>query len=279
MKSLFLVLSLFSVSAMALTETEKTRLRDVAVKVTYATNTESGGTGTIIRSDASGSTILTNRHVCGVVEEGGLVIKGEDQYKVASYKIYPFHDLCLIKIKKNLGINVNISRHLPVAPEKSFVSGFPMLLPNVITEGHFSDKLRVEILVDVRPCTPKETEQDPMMCMFAGFPVTEQYNSQLTSNLIQPGNSGSGVFNADLELAGVVFAGAGSIGWALIVPEADVLYFLATESLYETKVPKVAPKKKSKENLQAAKKKCLRTVDYPSAQVEGLCKKLKNQEI
>src|SRR4051812_8386630 len=48
------------------------RSREANVMITNRAKT-SGGTGLILKSSISESYILTNAHVCGVVEKGGLV--------------------------------------------------------------------------------------------------------------------------------------------------------------------------------------------------------------
>ncbi len=65
---------------------------------------------------------------------------------------------------------------------------------------------------------------------FGGLPVITTYQARVTSNFIQPGSSGSAVFNSDGYIAGLVFAGSGPISWAHIVPAEYVNYFVNKES-------------------------------------------------
>jgi hypothetical protein len=54
-------------------------------------------------------------------------------------------------------------------------------------------------------------------------------DARVVSNLIQPGSSGSGVFNQQGELIGVVFAGASrDFSFGFIVPQEYVLDFVKT---------------------------------------------------
>lgn len=275
MKFLFATILLFSINSFALTNAELERFRQVAVKVTNL-EANHGGTGSIIRSDRKGSIILTNRHVCGVVEEGGLIIKDKKSYKVKAFKKSPDHDLCLIKISENLGVSLQVSLSKPVAPQKSFVTGHPLLMPNIITEGHFSDEITIQILVDVRECTEEEAKQDPMTCMFVGFPILESYNAQVTSNLIQPGNSGSAVLNEYGEIAGVVFAGQGQLGFAIIVPHAYVVYFLVSEDMlpYEKPTKKTQTTSAKEQRMKTIKERCITTTTYPNTKVSSICRSL-----
>lgn len=210
--------------------------RNVAVKVVN-TEMSSGGTGTIVKSQKSGSIILTNKHVCQVVKNGGYVVHEKIRAKVLMYKEYERHDLCLIKVKNNFKINVKLADKRPNMADPSIVSGFPRLMPNTITIGHFSDQMIVNIMMGEEPCTEEEFVMNPM-CAFLGFkPIVKSFKSQHTSNLIQPGNSGSGVFNSKGRLAGVVFAGSGELGFALIVPYDYVVDFIKHQNEYKWLTP------------------------------------------
>lgn len=194
----------------------------------------SGGTGSIIRSDDSGSTILTNKHVCRLVEQGGVVERSGKIYQVAQYKKFPNHDLCLIKITANLGVNLKVSETLAPESSRSIVSGHPSLLPHIVTVGHLSEKMDIQLVAGIKPCTNKDLADSPEECFFfGGKPVMVDLEAQLVSNLIKPGNSGSAVFNADGELIGVVFAGSGrDFSYGLIVPQTFLSFFIKSANLF-----------------------------------------------
>jgi S1-C subfamily serine protease len=225
-----LILITFSFASVNQPKTNK-ELRNAAVMVVN-NEMSSGGTGSILKSDNTGSLILTNKHVCRVVENGGYIIHERLRSKVVAYKVYTKHDLCIIKIKNNLGVNLKLADKRPEMADTSVVSGFPQLKPNTITRGHFSDLLLVNVMVGEDECTEEEFLTN-MYCIFMGFkPRIETFKSQHTSNLIQPGNSGSAVFNGDGDLAGVVFAGSGDLGFALIVPYDFVVDFVKNQETY-----------------------------------------------
>jgi S1-C subfamily serine protease len=225
-------------NATSLKPTTLKELRSISVKITNAEET-SGGTGSILKSHKNASYILTNKHVCGVVENGGFVKDTENnKYKVIAYKTSFEHDLCVVTIKQNLGISLTIASQLPKPADVSIVSGHPRLLPNVITVGHFSDTQEITVMTGVRECTDKEVEEDALSCAFFGYPIVTKYNSQLVSNLIQPGNSGSAVFNSSGEIAGVIFAGSGDLGFGWIVPLLYVSHFVHNLNNQEWIYPK-----------------------------------------
>lgn len=233
-------LLIYVISSFASTDAPVTNkeLRNSAVMVVN-NQASSGGTGSVLASSEKGSLILTNKHVCEVVENGGYVVRDRLKSKVMSYRVYDKHDLCLIKVKNNLGVNLTLAASEPKMADPSSVSGFPRLYPNTITRGHFSDKLVVKVMIGEEECTEEEYLTN-MMCMFFGIkPIVKSFKAQHTSNLIQPGNSGSGVLNSKGELSGVVFAGSGDIGWALIVPHEFVVDFVKNRSKYREIKPNV----------------------------------------
>lgn len=211
---------------------EKNDVTQSSVKI-LAGSRRSGGTGVILESGKLGSSILTNSHVCGLVEKGGLVETTKGIHRVSSYQHSRYHDLCLIKVKANLGINTKVaSRHPRSYYEKAFISGHPSLLPNVVTSGHFSGNQIIQVMTGFKKCTAEDMSNPNLglMCLLlGGIPIVKEYESTLVTATIMPGSSGSGVFNSDMELSGLAFAGSGSLGYAWTVPYEDVNYFLEVE--------------------------------------------------
>lgn len=195
-----------------------------------------GGTGIVLRSSDSNSYILTNSHVCGVVESGGLVSGNEGQFMVTGYKRSLTHDLCIIRVSGNLGANAKVASRPPSAySEEASISGHPGLYPNVISRGHFSGKDVIQILVGVRACTEAESgnEDTALLCgLLGGIPIVKSFQATLVTATIMPGSSGSGVYNSDNELSGVAFAGKGDLGYAWTVPYEYMKNFLNKEQYH-----------------------------------------------
>jgi S1-C subfamily serine protease len=204
-----------------------------SVKITNMTSNH-GGTGIIVRSNSSYSLVLTNSHVCGVVEFGGLVAGRAGTFMVSSYKKSQTHDLCLIKVLGNLEGHAKLANRAPVPYyETALISGHPALFPNVKTRGHFSGRQSITVFIGFRPCAPEDLddEERKLACLIiGGIPLLKNYDSVLVTATIMPGSSGSAVYNKDGELSGVVFAGSGELGYAWTVPYEYVRYFLVTES-------------------------------------------------
>lgn len=192
----------------------------------------SGGSGTVIRSFPSESYILTNSHVCGAIENGGLVTTTTGKKaQIVNYRRATVHDLCMVKVAEDLGTPpLKIAKHAPKPYDDEIISGYPALYPNIVTRGHFAGKQRILVNIGFRDCTDQE-KADPVMgvlCAFVGkVPELKNYEAMVGSATIMPGSSGSGVFNNKGQLSGVVFAGQGEIGYGLLVPLEYVHLFLA----------------------------------------------------
>lgn len=206
----------------------------------------SGGSGVILSSSEKESLILTNKHVCEVIQGTGLVTTSGKDYKIKQFKVYKKHDLCLIKIEANLKVNTVVATQDPPLYSHAYVSGHPSLLPHVLTDGYFSDKKQIEIMTDIRPCKDEEFETNAMQCIFmGGIPVIKKFDSQLVTATIMPGSSGSGVFNEQGEISGLIFAGsAQGLSYGFIVPLSYIQDFLKNESQYKWRKPYVGSNQK-----------------------------------
>lgn len=243
----------------------------------------SGGTGSIYKSFDNATHILTNKHICRLIEPGGVVDYKGKQYLVTHYKKFEQHDLCLVRIAVNLNINLKIAETISKESSKAIVSGHPSLLPHITTAGHLSERQDIELLVGIKECTKEDIINDPMTCgFFGGMPVVETLDSQLISNLIKPGNSGSAVFNANGELIGVVFAGSGrDFSYGYIVPQIYLYYFL--ENAHRFKWVKVGTpvddKGMSDRVFNFKFQKCENTLELKNDKITDICKRINNNLI
>lgn len=192
----------------------------------------SGGSGVILSSSSTGSTVLTNQHVCKLAERGGVKLTTTQGTAIAaSYKVSNFHDLCLITTASNLGVSTSVSAHPPEANEVAVSAGHPNLYPLTVSRATFGSHVTIPVMTGTRPCTDDELNSDlAMVCIFlGGIPIVKIYDAIYTSNLIMAGSSGSPIFNEAGEIAALVFAGAGSLSYAFAVPGEYVYYFINTE--------------------------------------------------
>lgn len=241
-KTLLLSLSLFLVACVTTIKPEEVSdFRATAVMVTNAEES-SGGTGVIYRSGFKGTFVLTNRHVCQLLKEGGYVIN-DAKYPVKAYKASQVHDICYVWVDSNLGVDTVLAPKAPELYSKAYVSGHPSLYPHVLSEGYISETMKIDIVIDTRDCTKEEFAENPFQCIFEGFPIVEELEASLVSALIAPGSSGSAVFNDKGEIIGLAFASnSRSLAYALVVPWEYVNNFVDAESsLLRWSYPKVAP--------------------------------------
>lgn len=204
--------------------------RAASVMITNRAQT-SGGTGIILRSTSNETEILTNAHVCGVVEQGGVVKARTGVYQVTSYAPSENSDLCIVKVAADLGVDTVLAKNAPAFYDHALVSGHPALYPNVVTEGHVSGRNIIQVLTKIRSCTQEDFDSDRgLLCIFlGGIPVIKSYETVLVTATIMPGSSGSGVYNKNNGLIGVVFAGSSGFGYGWTVPYDQVKAFLTKE--------------------------------------------------
>lgn len=210
----------------------KSNPEDFTVKITNLARS-SGGSGSIVFSSPDSASVLTNGHVCEVVRSGGYVTSNLGEGIVVDYRISKQHDLCLIDVSSSLGEK---STHLSPTPPRKFddevVSGHPRLLPTIITKGQFSEKQIIQVTIGFRDCTQGEIEspETGLFCVVVGkLPIIKAYESIIVSSLIQPGSSGSAVYNSLGEITAVIFAGSGEIGYGMAVPHEYIAEFLYRE--------------------------------------------------
>jgi hypothetical protein len=202
------------------------------VMITNLTGT-SGGSGVVISSSDTSSLVLTNAHVCGLVEvHGGIVKNNKHSFNVLATKSSNNHDICLLKAGGDFETNTSIASRAPVQfYEKAIVSGHPALYPTTVTSGHFSGIQNIMLITGFRQCTAKDLEDYGVICVILGgkIPLIRQYPAMLVTATIMGGSSGCVVYNESGEVSGLVFAGQGSFGYALTVPYVAVKDFIDVE--------------------------------------------------
>lgn len=239
------------------------KTRDIYSTSVMITTSEQnhGGTGIILRSSSSKSEVLTNAHVCEVVKNGGLVLATTGNYPVNSVRISEVSDLCILTVLDNLHFKTKVAKYSPSLYDHVMVSGHPALMPNIVSEGHLSGEQVIQVITGLRPCTDLD---NPLVCAFlGGIPIVKSFQSRLVSATIMPGSSGSGVYNSNRQLIGVVFAGSGDFGYGWTVPFEQVTQFLNVES---NKIPESLAKQEytsehteTKNKIRKAIEKCNKT--------------------
>lgn len=193
----------------------------------------SGGSGSVIDHNATESKILTNAHVCDVVEKGGYVITDDNtRHPVLNYVKSQIHDLCVIEVAEDLETSVGLASNIPNRFDSVTISGHPHLYPTTISQGHFGSKQYIKVLMGLRDCTVEDVVNPDtgLFCMLVEkLPMTRKCEAIFITAPIMPGSSGSGVFDDSGHLAAVVFSGSSDFGYGYAVPLEYVYKFLREE--------------------------------------------------
>lgn len=209
-------------------------------------NKRSGGSGVIYKSTPTRSWVLTNKHVCNLLQEGGIVTTDQGSYPIHSFIPYPRHDLCLVQVMANLHMDTKLAEGPPALYSETIIAGHPALLPTMVTRGHFTKHMTIQLTIDTIPCDGDEEGDDVVLClMFGKKPLVQSFDSQPTTALIMPGSSGSGVFNDRGEVVGLVFAGMEGLSYGMLVPYEFISDFLYNVAKYDVIYPKKNNKHKS----------------------------------
>lgn len=228
---LFLATTVLFLSSTAFSSVEQDFAESLRIRTVKVLGERSGGTGTIIKSTPQGSYIITNRHVCELTRGGGKVVGSVGEFQVDSFKASEVHDLCVVKVNANLGINTLVAAEEPSLNTEVTVSGHPFLMPTMAMQGNISGNMTIQIMLGVEKCTKEDFESHLLACVFlGGLPIIKTLETTTTTALIAPGNSGSSVFNSDGEIVALVFAGYGrGYSQGILVPYAHVRAFLDQE--------------------------------------------------
>lgn len=221
-----LVLSLFVVSFPPPAKNPNLLLpkhpRELAAVSAWVLMRTSSGTGTILRSGPSGSDFLTNEHVCDDAPKAGAIILLDGRpYEVTAIKPSRQYDLCLMHVKENIKKDTKVSELPAKVGDEVICGGYPLGLPLVLQKGYVSRAFNIG-------------ERDKPEFVL------------LTSFIVQPGHSGSAIFNEKGEIVGVIEAlkpanPKDSIGFGLAVPQQYVKRFIEKEAprLPWVEVPRV----------------------------------------
>lgn len=193
----------------------------------------SGGSGTIVEHNSYSSKILTNGHVCEVARKGGLVHTSDKiTHLVVNFTKSKIHDLCLIEVQEDLGVAAELKDFAPVTFDDATVSGHPKLAPTTVTHGQFGSKEIISVVMGFRDCNQADAANPDtgLMCMIIGkVLLIKNFEAIFVSALIQPGSSGSGVYDLWGKIGAVIFAGQGDLGFGYAVPYEYVYAFLFHE--------------------------------------------------
>lgn len=175
---------------------------DVTVKLVLE---RGSGTGIFVKSNKSGTFILTNKHVCDAgkitkTKEFSTVNVHFDNTRYIGFVMNQakYADLCLIHSPSLVNQKVvKLSPKTPKHNEDIYTLGNPGSRENIFKEGKIKNRF-------------------------------EHYQNSFYQEVelnVEPGQSGSGVFNNNEELVGLIKAG-NAINLGYVVPIEEITYYL-----------------------------------------------------
>ena len=205
--------------------------RSLVVKnIFYITNKEgnSGGTGFLLNYKGR-QVIITNRHVCkGIMKDNKVVVKSDDKtmWEAEVEEISTKYDLCKVKVPQQLKAwGLYLANKAPVAGEKVYIFGHPLLLPLAESKGEFLEEKIAGVMSDLPPAQCVGPNFELVQILFWQLCI-EKMLAMHTNIMIQPGNSGSPVTDKHGGVIGVAFASYSDLSWASVVPVRFLQEFL-----------------------------------------------------
>lgn len=171
-----------------------------------------GGTGFAVKGASGKEYIMTNRHVCGVQENGKVRIQVNKNTAYLKKVVYESkaHDLCLIEGIKGLApLSIGSDQ---IKGDILYVVGHPGLRQLTVSAGEYIGRTFIELISEAETreeCKGTVYDAPFMYILLTGkdFICVQSYESLETTAVIYGGNSGSPVVNKWGNLIGVAFAG------------------------------------------------------------------------
>ena len=213
MITLFILISTVLVVNCTETKSTKEDIKQRIVKsLVYIRGLNHMASGVVIKSDEMGSLILTNKHVCephklsenvksflgGIPSYIQLIAYNKSIAIAQPMKVAINSDLCLLHTTQTNLTPVKIAKIPVKLSEKVHTCGNPYAVESMCYTGYASKYVPIFFML-----------------------------YRLTSLPARPGQSGSGVFNNNTELVGLISLGDSDGTFSAMVPLAHIKLFLA----------------------------------------------------
>jgi len=195
----------------------------------------SGGTSFVVKAGDK-NVLLTNQHICRHSTDGTLALEqvrpeGEPLTAVVNIQEMSIeYDLCVATAPPNVN-PLTLDNYTVTYPLRGVVWGHPKLGPLTRSEGVIVGEEVIQMMTGFG-ASEAECAGDLFDPGFPPFFPGVCYRRHLSAEStikIQPGNSGSPVFNDRGYVVGVVFAGQTATGNASIIPLKSIKTFLGVE--------------------------------------------------
>jgi len=186
----------------------------------------SGGTGFAVQTPSHKVVIVTNRHVCGVANNFGILFVKKETgpaFPMQIIKRSDNSDLCAITPLKDMS-GLKLAHNVEIGQDLAIL-GHPLLLPLNLSLGQLMGYDKVEVLVNKGRCKVNKGMFKTVPAPF-GLACIQFANSGITNVVALPGNSGSPVVDFYGHVVGVNYATNMAANWAIIVPLEAVRDFL-----------------------------------------------------
>lgn len=160
--------------------------------VVWVGDAEGHGSGYVVRARSGKKVIVTNAHVCDH-DDADLTIRYENnsESKEVAITVNPGKDICLVSLEDQSIPALELSDELPSQGDNVYTIGFPRSQPKRINAGQILETDYVLVM-------PRSLEPSII--------VTAQ---------IEPGQSGSPMWNDKGKVIGTIYAGNGEQGAAM----------------------------------------------------------------
>lgn len=189
---------------------------DLAQSVVMLHTSKGGGTGFLTRGKSGKPVLVTNWHVCRLVENGALIAERAKEFEipVRPRMMDTEHDLCVLDPAPGKVIKLGKEPHKFSA---IYIMGHPLLKPLTPSFGLFSGEIRDTIVYPIED-SGECAKGGTAVGGFFGIGCAVTMDLGDTTAPIFPGNSGSPAVDANGDLIGVINSSDGRTGWGAFIP-------------------------------------------------------------